>query len=530
MKALAHRATLLALATGLATNLAVALDSTSLTIYSTTYPGGIPADMYRPVPPHMAQYGYYYNYGQQRIPGYAVVRQNRDLDIAPGRSTLTYTDVAALLDPTTVRFESLTDADGVRVLEQDYRFDLIDLSKLLSRHIGKELKVDGIKVTLLSANPGGMLVENDEGEIYFVNNFSGVRLTRELAEGFLTTPTLRWEVAADRGGEHETRLTYQTQGITWWADYNITFTPGDDANSGTLDLAAWVSVLNRSGATYENAQLKLIAGDVERLPDPSDQYYGAYPARARMEMAADGMGPGFQEKAFFEYHLYTLGRPTTIPDNSTKQVELFEPASGIPAKKVLVYYGQQGSYSFLPEPATDRNYGLVSNPKVDVYLTFNNSEENHLGMPLPSGRIRVSQADDDGSLEFIGENAIDHTPKDEDVLLKLGQAFDVVGERRQADFRIDYDEHWMEEDIEIKVRNHKAEAVEVIIKENQYRWTNWEIKSAQVQVRGVNDARGPGGDARDARWEKIDARTIHVPVKIRADGEAVLRYTVRYTW
>jgi hypothetical protein len=223
---------------------------------------------------------------------------------------------------------------------------------------------------------------------------------------------------------------------------------------------------------------------------------------------------GFQEKTFFEYHLYTLGRQSTLPDNSTKQIELFPAVSAVPCEKTLVYYGQAGMYSnFGPSPYVDRNFGLTGNKKVDTYLSFKNSQENKMGIPMPAGRVRVSKLDTaDGSLEFIGEDRIDHTPKNENILLKLGSAFDVVGERRQVDFKIDSSRNTMTEEIEIKIRNRKEEPVKVIVKENLYRWTNWKIVAANQD------------------YEKQDARTIHFPVTVPADKEVVVRYTVKYTW
>jgi hypothetical protein len=231
---------------------------------------------------------------------------------------------------------------------------------------------------------------------------------------------------------------------------------------------------------------------------------------AEMAKAADA--PGFQEKAFSEFHLYTLGRRTTLPDNSTKQLELFDQAKQIPAKKVLVYYGAPMPYAY-PSPMTDRDLGIPSNKKVDVYLQFRNDKQYGLGVPLPAGRIRVSQLDSaDGTLEFIGEDTIDHTPKDESVRVKLGSAFDVVGERRQTDFKVDTRARWLEEAFEIKLRNHKAQPVEVIVKENLYRWSNWSV------IDKSHD------------FTKEDARTIQFPVKVAKDGETVVKYRVRYTW
>jgi hypothetical protein len=226
--------------------------------------------------------------------------------------------------------------------------------------------------------------------------------------------------------------------------------------------------------------------------------------------AADATG--FVLKDFFEFHLYTLGRKTTLPNNSTKQIELFDQAKQIPAKKVLLYYGAVQPY-FYPTPYTDRNIGIATNTKVDVYLEFKNDKQFGLGVPLPAGRLRVSQLDKaDGSLEFIGEDKIDHTPKDEQVRVKLGSAFDVVGERRQVNFSVDTAGKWMEEEIEVKLRNHKSQPVDVVVKENLYRWSNWKILT------------------QTHKFDKEDARTISFPVKVAKDGETVVRYKVRYTW
>jgi hypothetical protein len=500
-----------------ACGLAQANDSTTLTIYSTAAPGAIPAALYRPVPQSLQHYvsynpyvyGYGYN-GRQGLPGYAVVKQERSVRLDKGLNTLAFDDVAALIEPTTVMFESLTDP-GTKVVEQSFQFDLVSAQKMLERFVGKEINLDGQTVTLLSANAaGGVLVKEADGQVQWKSGYGSMRFP-SLADNLIVKPTLAWDLYAGVGGEHRTRVSYQTEGMTWWADYNIVFTEGKDANSGSLDIGAWVSILNQSGASYADARLKLVAGDVHRAPQPGHEYLGV---RAEvMDQAGQSAPAGFAEKSFFEYHLYTLGRQTTIPENSTKQIELFDPAKGVPTDKVMVYYGLQGWPSFFPNPVTDRDLGYQTNKKVDIYLRFRNGKENGMGMPLPSGRIRVSKLDpEDQSLEFIGEDVIDHTPKDEQVLIKMGSAFDVVGERSIQDFQVSYDEHWMDETIEIKLRNHKAEAVNVIVKENLYRWVNWEIKEKTHQ------------------FEKIDARTVHFPVRVEPDKEVVVRYKVRYTW
>jgi hypothetical protein len=291
----------------------------------------------------------------------------------------------------------------------------------------------------------------------------------------------------------------------------VTYAEGATANACSLDIGAWVSIVNQSGAGYGDAKLKLIAGEVHRARGRGAVYPQSLAAKnAAREESADR----FSEKTFFEYHLYTLGRPTTLPDNSTKQIELFPVARRVPCEKVLVYYGQAGAeYGFLPSPATDRNYGIQGHRKVDVYLQFRNAEANNMGMPLPAGRMRVSKLDpSDQTLEFVGEDAIGHTPRNEKVQLTLGSAFDVVGERRQVDFRVDTARKSMTEEIEVRVRNQKKERVTVQVKENLYRWINWTIAS------------------RSHEFRKDDARTIVFPVTIAPEGEAVVRYTVQYSW
>ena len=480
--------------------------ATAITIYSSAQPGAIPPEFYRPVPGQGVP-------NAMSVPGYALVRDDREIKIKQGRSQISFTDVAALIDPTTVTFASLSDP-STRVLEQNFQFDLVSTQKLLLKFIDKQITVDKnvgntvtpIVGTLLSATDG-IVLRGTDGSIYSLPGYASVRFP-DLPGGLNTRPTLVWDISSPSAGTQKTRVTYQTGGVTWWADYNLIFNEGADANSGLLDLSAWVSIINQSGATYDNAKLKLIAGDVNRVQPQND-------IRVRREVMAMAKGAmednaGFAQKDFFEFHLYTLGRPTSLPNNSTKQIELFDQAKQIPAKKVLTYYGAPQPY-FYPTPYTDRNMGVAMNTKVDVNLEFKNDKQYGLGVPLPAGRLRVSQLDKaDGSLEFVGEDKIDHTPKDEQVHIKLGSAFDVVGERRQVNFSVDTAGKVMEEEIEVKLR--KAQAVDVVVKENLYRWSNWKV------VTKTNE------------FQKEDARTINFPVKVPKDGETVVRYRVRYTW
>ena len=477
----------------------------ALTIYSTAQPGAISPELYR-------------SGGRgQAIPGYAVVRHEREIALNRGRNSVRFTDVAAYIDPTTVMFASLTDPAGTSVVEQNFQFDLVNQAKLLEKYIDRTIKVDQVRGqgvetfsgTLLST-AGGMILKRDDGTVQLLPHNAGVTLP-SLPGGLITRPTLVWDLSAKQPGTHRTRVSYQTTGITWWTDYNLTYSDGSNANSCKLDVGAWVSIINQSGASYPDAKLKLIAGDVQRARLPGR---GDAPRSVAKLAAREEKDNGFAEKAFFEYHLYTLGRPTTLPDNSTKQIELFPAARSVPCEKTLVYYGlTPGYYGHSASPLTDRNYGVQSNRKVDVYLGFRNAADHNMGVPLPAGRIRVSKLDAaDKTLEFIGEDTIDHTPKNEKVLIRLGSAFDVVGERRQVDFRVDTSRKTMGEDIEIKLRNQKKEPVTVIVKENLYRWVNWQITSKSHD------------------FDKQDARTVHFPVKIAAGGEVTLRYSVQYTW
>lgn len=488
----------------LAASTTVQADDYALTVYSTAGPGAVSPERYRPVPGQpLPEFG-------ANLPGYAVIRQDRAVTLKEGRSELRYNDVAALIDPTTVTFKSLTDPDGTRVLEQNYQFDLVSADKLLQRYVGKTITVeqalgDGVeRITgkLLGAH-GGLILQREDGRVVTLQSYSNV-LYPELPGGLITEPTLVWLVDAEQGGRHETRVSYQTKGMTWWTDYNAIYS---EAQGCSLDLSAWVSLINQSGASYPDAKLKLVAGDVHRAEPSVRPMYESM--RVRAAVAKD---QGFKEKALFEYHLYTLQRPTNLPDNSTKQIRLFPTAFDVPCEKKFVYEGAP-SYGYYGGVQTHAGFGQTGNTDVKVFLRFKNNQASGLGMPLPAGRIRVNLQDpEDGSLEFIGEDAIDHTPKDEPVLIEMGNAFDLVGEREQTDFYVDKDADVMRESFKIVLRNHKDEDVNIIVREHLYRWSNWEILNASHE------------------FEKQNSRTIHFPVNVPANGETTLTYTVKYDW
>lgn len=506
------------LAPGRVAGVADDAEGVALTIYSSAQPGAVPLELYQP-----AFQGGRGDATYQPVPppGYAIVKQQRKVALEQGRNTLRFTDVAAMIEPTTVMFASLTDPAGTTVLEQSFEFDLVSPEKLLERFIDKPIaltfvlpdgKSEQVNGVLLSAAGGQMILRTESAThpIQILQQAAARVSLSELPGGLITRPTLVWELSAQKPGEHLVRVTYETKSMTWWADYNLVYADGQDPNRGTFDLSAWVSILNKSGASFRDARLKLIAGDVQRAAPPPER--GVYPRGAVAAMAAEEQA-GFEEKAFFEYHLYTLGRRTTLPDNSTRQIELFPAARGVPCEKVYLYYGAPVAWGYGPAANTNRELGLPMNKKVDVYLRFRNDQASSLGMPLPAGRVRVNKLDPaDETLEFIGENTIDHTPRDEEVLIKTGSAFDVVGERVQTDFSVDTGRKRMDESFEIRLRNHKDVAVTVIVKETLFRWSGWTIRSSSHE------------------YEKKDARTIHIPVKVEAGGEAKVTYSVRYEW
>ena len=441
---------------------------------------------------------------------FGVVRERRNVEVKEKEGTVRFADVATQIDGTSVSFKSLTDPSAT-VLEQNYEYDLVSADKLLQKYIDKQIGVlskDGSRYSgnLLSFDPNQLVIRQygDKGDIVMVQRGDNVKDIQfsALPEGLITKPTLVWKLATEKIGQQLVEVMYQTGGINWQADYNAVLNAKDTA----LDLSGWVTVDNQSGATYKDAKLKLIAGDVRRVQPPQQMY------AVRALGAAEAKAPGFAEKAFFEYHLYTLGRPTTVAQNQTKQIELLK-AADVPVKKVFLYEGAP-QYRFYGGLISDANYGSQDlNKKVNVIIEVKNSKDNHMGMALPKGKVRLYKRDEaDAALEFIGEDEIDHTPKDETVKLHIGDAFDIVGERKRTDFHVDTGRHEMTESFEIRLRNHKDVPVEVLVKETLFRWSNWEITQSS------------------AKWTKYDANTIHFPVKVDKDGEQVITYTVRYTW
>ncbi|MCB1599169.1 MAG: DUF4139 domain-containing protein [Xanthomonadales bacterium] len=496
------RSALLVTAIAMSLNAASAANEAdyALTIYSSAQPGQINVNALA-------------NYGAQGLPGYALVRDRRTMAIPKGRGEVRFTDVAKLIDPTTVSFISLSDPDGTRVLEQNFQFDLVSAEKLMDRYIGQRIVVERtvgnqselVAGTLLGTQ-GALLMQLDSGEVSSLQSYDSVRFP-SLPGGLITRPTLVWLTDSARGGDQDAQVAYQSRGLTWWADYNVILK--EDATGCSMDLAAWVTIVNQSGGSYPQAKLKLVAGEVNRAP--------AAPAQSlrKMEVMSTAIMDegGFQESQLFEYHLYTLGRRSDLPDNSTKQLELFPSSSGVSCNKQLVFTASPYAYPMWGgAPNMDQNLGATHKGQVGAYLEFANKAENQMGMPLPAGRVRVNQASVDGSLEFIGEDVIAHTPRNETLRIKLGNSFDIVGERKQVDFKLDTTGKTLDETFEIEVRNRKTMTANVIVRDYFYRWSTWELLQSTH------------------KGNKRDQQTMDFPVQIPADGTAKVRYTVRYRW
>ncbi len=416
-----------------------------------------------------------------------LVRDVREMDLQAGNQEIRFADVASLIDPTSVHFKSLTAPEQVTILEQDYEYDLVSAEKILQKHIDQVVqlftKEDKIFEGKLLSAGGNVVLEKKDGGIQSIAmaNIQNVDFPK-LPAGLITRPTLVWYLSSEKAGKHNMETSYLTDGIGWHAEY-VALVNKDET---TLDLFAWVSVDNQSGTDYENARLKLIAGDVHRIAPPPPRYIG-YEERAMVKAAP---AVQFEEKAFFEYHLYTLQRAATIKNNQIKQLSLF-PTATTPVKKIYEYHGSK------------------SEKKVNVKLEFINAEKNGLGLPIPAGKVRVYKSDEDQSQIFLGEDQIDHTPKDEKIRLYVGDAFDVVGERKQISYK-QLSGRAREETWEIKLRNHKKDDIEVLVTEHL--WGDWEIRESSHT------------------YNKKDANTLEFLISLKKDLEVAVKYTVLYRW
>jgi len=427
---------------------------------------------------------------------FGLIREVRNIDLPTGRTALEFRDVSQNIQPETIAIKSLS-GGAFSVLEQNYRYDLLTPEKLLEKYVGKKVKV-------IRWNEKTGHDEEQEAEVLSVTGGTTLKIGNEITYGYpgrisfpsvpdnlIAQPTLVW-MLDNQAPKQKVEVTYLTQNMTWNADYVFTINADDSVG----DLKGWVTLSNNTGTTYENASLQLVAGDVQRLQQSQTWARGSVNKSARDEEESN-----FKEESFFEYHLYTLPRKTTLLTNEQKQVSLLE-AQGIKIDKKLIFFGAEYYYR--------GSYGqVVSNQKVGVYLDFENKESNHMGMALPKGTVRVYKADSSGSRQFIGEDAIDHTPRDEKVRVKMGEAFDVVGDRKQMNWK-ELGACVSESDWEINLRNHKDTAVDVEVYEPI--GGDWEILSESHP------------------HTKRDAHTFTFKPHIEARKDVKVTYRVRVKW
>lgn len=440
---------------------------------------------------------------------FGLVRDVRQIELKNGVSYLRFEDVAAQIDPTSVSLVSLTAPNAVVVREQNYQYDLLNPTTILNKSIGKQVKfrqflpagqMRELSGTLLNApevsvsdtegnvtvRGQGLVVQTAEGVVL---DPQGQAELAELPPGLVPKPSLLWKLESTKAGAHDTEISYQTGGLNWRCDY-VTVVNQDDTKA---DLTSWVTIDNKSGATFKKAALKLLAGDVHRVQMQPVYRHMA----ATEEAAAASPPPQFKEQAFAEYHLYTLQGRTDVNDRETKQLSLFN-TSDVPVKKLFIFEPERAVPIYVEGSET-------SMQKVQIKLEVENSEANRLGMPMPKGKVRVYKKDEDGALQFIGEDMIDHTPRDEKIRLYIGDAFDVVGERKQTNVirvssttdRISY---------EISLRNHKKTAATVTAVEHAY--GQWKIIQASHP------------------HKKKDARTFEFSVAVPANGTVNIAYTI----
>src|SRR6266487_1160153 len=474
----------------------------------------------------------------------AVVRDTVPLDLKLGINEVRFTETTAHLETDSVILRDPSAKTNLQILEQNYRNDPVSQELLLSIFEGKTIdflvtepnqpsKIVSGKIvrsgyvphaqeamqrygqryaaaqSSMAYGQGGSsqpIVEVD-GKLRF--SLPGQPLFPPLTGDTILKPTIDWRIQADKAGKLDAELAYVTGGMSWEADYNIVA----PENSDLLDFIGWVTMDNQSGKTFENAKIKLMAGDVSKIQPREEADFQTRGALLAKEAAA---GPTVTEKAFEDYHLYTLARPATLRDRETKQVEFIR-ASKVQSQKVYVYDGLKIDWNQwrgyrMENFRNNQDLGTEMDTKVAVMREFKNSDANHLGMPLPKGRVRFYKQDNDKQLEFTGENTIDHTPRDEMLRIYTGNAFDLVGERRRTNIKVDSNNHWLDESFEIKLRNHKKEPVEIKVVEHLFRWFNWDITEKSDQ------------------FTKTNAQTMEFHIPLKPDEEKTLHYTVHYSW
>jgi hypothetical protein len=433
----------------------------------------------------------------------ALIRDVRNLALPGGAFRLKFMDIAATVNPATVHFRSLTDPEKLGVIEQNYEYDLLEPAKLLHKYVGKEVtlvrtyqesgttKHEEIKATLLSDNNGPVWkIGNDIVTGMFAESYRFPEVPANLYD----RPTLLMSLENSGPKKQQIEASYLANNLSWNADYVLTVAR-DDKNA---DLDGWVTVVNNSGTAFRNARLQLVAGELNRVPPPP-----AAPMAARDMGMSKVAAQQFQQEAFSEYHLYSLGRKTSVEDKETKQISLLQ-GSGVPVEKIFMVNGQSYYYR------NQQNPGAPLKDPVMVYYKFKNEEKAGLGIPLPAGNVRVYQKDSKGGILFAGEDRIDHTPKDEFVNIHIGNAFDVVAEHKQIDYKR-IDTHVWEMEFEVTLRNHKD--APVVVQVNEPIGGDWEMLSSPTY-----------------KYTKTAAFAAQFIVPVAKDGTSVLKYRIRAKW
>ena len=450
---------------------------------------------------------------------FAVVRDTVPLDLKAGDNAVIYAGATAQVEPDSVILRDPAGKHSLQIVEQNYRNDPVSQELLLSLFEGKTIvfekrrmkdntqvdePIQG-KIIRSGYVPGGA-TEQPIIEVNGIKQFSlpGEPRFPDLGDDTVLKPAFNWLLQSDKPGKFEAEVGYVTGGFDWSASYNLVSPEKGDL----VDLVGWITMNNNSGKTFENAKIKLMAGDVNKI-QPQNRPMLMEKAMLAMPMSA-AAPPAVSEKAFDEFHLYSIARATTLHDHETKQVE-FVHAEKMFAPTIYVYDGASG-YQFYGLNY-DQGYGQSDNKKVIVQHEFKNAETNQLGVALPAGKLRFYRRDSDSQLQFVGENTIDHTPRDETVRVTTGDSFDLVGERKQTNFRVDTGDKWIDETFEIKLRNHKKDApVEIRVVEHLYRWSNWDIT------------------AKSDDFVKKDSQTIEFRIPVKPDEERIVTYTVHYSW
>jgi hypothetical protein len=450
---------------------------------------------------------------------FAVVRDSVPLDLKAGINDVRYANATAQVEPDSVILRDPTGEHSLQILEQNYRNDPVSQELLLSLFEGKTIDFEKVrmkdntqaselipgKIVRSGYVPGGdaqqPIIEVD-GKLQF--SLPGQPLFPDLGDDTVLKPTLNWVLQSDKPGQFNAEVAYITEGLDWSASYNLVSPEKGDL----VDLVGWITMNNNSGKTFANAKIKLMAGEVNKI---RPQAFGGMQRMRQIEaMAAAAPEPAVTEKAFDEFHLYSIARPTTLHDRETKQVE-FVHAEKVYAPTIYIY-DAASDYRFYGGLNYDQNWGQTDNKKILVQREIVNVETNQLGVALPAGKLRFYRRDD-SALQFVGENTIEHTPRNETIRVTTGNAFDLVGERKQTNFRVDTGDKWVDESFEIKLRNRKKDIpVEIRVVEHLYRWNNWDIT------------------AKSDDFTKTDTQTIEFRVLVKPDEEKKITYSVHYSW